>query len=397
MGKLLAIALLAGACGRFGFANEQPPGDTTPDAPTDGTAPPVDGPPGSTPFLACDAPARFTVAATPATLSAITTTNGYDVIEVDVDGNVTGWSYAFSSSTAKLEALATGVALTTNATGPTGGAGIGANILCAGEYGRPNASGTSTGQLDDHLKPVGTQTMRDNSFFDHGPIAQSATSASYTLLVADGGDDVTAHIVTAAGVDTGMVKDIIPAAEGASFAGLTSGGPGYIATWTTKASSPNAVRMALLNDNLEIVAGPITTSSPDDALAPQVAWAKNTNVYLLIWYEKNATGGDDIYYEVRNADLSLSGTQVHARASSYAPVLASDGDGFLVAWDNYVPADHVEAVFVDATGAMTGRTVTNTGGKPVQWTMTQRLGQPALVWLEAAGVGPNLYIDAVCN
>jgi len=390
--------LLAGACGRFGFSNEQPPGQTTPDGPNGDAPPGGDGSTmSSTPYLACDAPARFTVAATPSTLSAITTTNGYDILEVDVDGNITGWSYAFSSSTGKLGAVATGAALGTNATGPMGGVGTGTSIVCAEEYGRPNASGTVTGELDDHLKAVGTSTMRDNVFFTQGPIAQSATSASYALLVADGGDDVTAHIVTAGGADTGTVTDIIPAAEGSSFAELTSGGAGYVATWTTNSSSPNAVRMAVLDDNLKIVAGPITTSSPDDAQSPHAVWAKNANVYLLIWYEKNATGGDDIYYEVRNADLSLSGTQVHARASSYAPTVASDGDGFLVAWDNYVPADHMEAVYVDSTGASTGRTVVSSGGKPVQWMMTERLGQPALVWLEDAGIGPNLYIDALCH
>ena len=396
--KLLAIALFAGACGRFGFANEQPPGGTTADAPNGDASPGDDGSTmSSTPYLACDAPARFSVAATPATLSAITTTNGYDILEVDVDGNVTGWTYTFSSSTGKLAALASGVALTTNATGPIGGVGTGANIVCAEEYGRPNPTGTATGELDDHLKAVGTATMRDNEFFDQGPMAQSGTSSSYALLIADGGDDVTAHIVTAAGADTGTTKDVIAASEGASFAELKSGGAGYVATWTTNASSPNAVRMAVLDDNLKIVAGPITTSSPDDAQSPHAVWAKNANVYLLIWYEKNATGGDDIYYEVRKADLSLVGAQVHARASSYAPTVASDGDGFLVAWDNYVPSDHMEAVYVDAQGASTGRTVVNSGGKPVQWTMTERLGQPALVWLEDAGIGPNLYIDAVCN
>ncbi|HEV7554012.1 MAG TPA: hypothetical protein VGO00_01090 [Kofleriaceae bacterium] len=396
MGKLLFLAVLAGACGRFGFASEQPPGSTTPDAPDD-TTPPADGPPGSTPYLTCGTPARFTVAANPSTLSAITTSQGYDVLEVDAAGNVTGWTYAFSGSTGKLEPVATGVALATNATGPMGGAGTGANIICAGEYGRPSATGTSTGQLDDHLQPVGTPTLRDGSFINQGPIAQSAASGNYGLLVASGANLVTGHVLTTAGGDTGTTNDVIPAADGASFVALTSGGAGYIATWTTSSTSPNAVRMAVLDDDLKIVKGPITTASPNDALGPQVAWAKNANVYLLIWYEKNATNGDDIYYEIRDADLALVGTQVHARGGSYAATLASDGDGFVVAWDNYVPADHMEAVYVDATGATTGRTVANTGGKPTQWMMTVRLGQPALVWLEDAGIGPNLYVDPVCN
>jgi hypothetical protein len=393
VGKLLLIAVLAGACGRFGFANEQPPAGTTPDAPGEGL--PIDAPGTTTPYLTCGAPARFAVAAAPATLAAITTISGYDVVEVDVDGNVTGWSYGFSDST--LGSLASGVALGTNATGPIGGIGTGPNALCASEYGRPGATGTATGELDDHLVPISSVTPRDGSFFGQSPIAASATSGDFALLVASGANDVTAHVVTSAGVDTGAANDVIPAADGASFTQLTSGGAGYVVTWTTSSTSPNAVRMAVLDDTLKIVAGPITTASPNDALSPQVAWAKNKNVYLLIWYEKNATNGDDIYYEIRDANLALVGTQVHARGGSYGPTLVSDGDGFVVAWDNYVPSDHMEAVYVDAAGAMTGRTVANTGGKPTQWTMTERLGQPALVWLEAGGTGPNLYIDPACN
>ena len=215
MRKLLAIGLFAGACGRFGFANEQPPGDTTPDAPGDTTQP--DAPATSTPYLTCGAPERFTVAATPATLTAIATSHGYDVLEVDAAGNVTGWSYTFSASTGKLDALATGAALATNATGPIGGAAMGANIICAGEYGRPSATGTTTGQLDDHLQPVGTPTMRDGSFINMGPIAQSAASGSYALLVASAANLVRGHVLTDAGADTGTTHDVIPAADGESF------------------------------------------------------------------------------------------------------------------------------------------------------------------------------------
>jgi len=318
------------------------------------------------------------------------------VFGVDAAGALTGSTFEFDGST--LARRAQSVSLDANATGPLGVAevGTGSALLLAEQVGLPTATGTKLVPLDMQLAAMGPGTSRGDSFIGLGPVAQSS-AGGVAYFAADATNTISAHAVTSLGVDTGTVADVIPSAEASGFQTIASGGASYVATWTSAATTPIRARMALLDDNFAPIVPAITTGSTGDVLMPYAVYAKNKSVYLLVWYEKNADHGDDVYFEIRDANLGLIGVQKHARPSAFAAVAASDGDGFLVVWDNYVPADHLEGVYIDATGEMTSRSVFQTGGKPVKWAMTERFGQPAVVWIEDGGSGPNLYIDPVCN
>lgn len=386
-------AVLAAGCGRLGFTDTVTADDAT-DAASDSDTNT------GTPQLSCSGPARFDVSVETVTngMTAIATATGYAVFGVDANGGLTGSSYEFSGSTTLAQTKQT-TALDATATGPLGAVGVNTagNLLLAEQVGLPTATGTKLVPLDMQLAAMGPGTSRGDSYIGLGPVAQSPTG-DVVYFAANGANSISAHAVTSLGVDTGTVVEVIPSAEASGFQEISGGGgASYLATWTNAAATPIRGRMVLLDNNFAPTVPAITTGGPGDVLMPHAVWAKNKSVYLFIWYEKNVTDGDDIYFEIRDPSLNLIGTQKLAKASAFQAVAASDGDGFLVVWDNYVPADHLEAVYIDATGAMTTRSVFQTGGKPAKWAMTQRLGQPALVWVENGGSGPNLYIDPVCN
>src|SRR5580693_118597 len=105
-GILLAVA----SCGRFGFTDL--PAEVTPDA----SAPSVDAAPPAPLLLTCGVPQRFAFDTDQNGVGVAAHSSGIDVLDVETNGTLTGYSFALGSD-GSLHELVARVVLANNASG----------------------------------------------------------------------------------------------------------------------------------------------------------------------------------------------------------------------------------------------------------------------------------------
>jgi len=371
----LFVLPIVAACGRMGFD----PGsgsNATPDAPPD--------------HLTCGAPAQFSVGATTSHVSAATTPTGYNVFTVDGTGNVAGFIYEFQTGT--LTQQAGDVLLMSNATGPVGSLALGDQSILAVPYGRPSATGTALLPLDAQLT-MRAQPARQDGWFGSVSALAPTPGGGQAFLGQLANGEVDAKLVSPLGVDQGAAHPVIGAAEGVSLPTILPIPAGFLVAWEADSPSPNAVRAEVLDPQLAITTPP-TTMSFDmqfDSEIPRVAYSATSDTYAFTWMEKTSMG-DQVWLSLRNG--SLGETQHRMLGDGYAPAIVAGDHDFLVVWEN---GSQLDGARVTADGKITLVSIMGSGGKFAAWDLVVHNGQPAVVWVEANGTGPNLRLDPLCN
>ena len=367
----LGLALTA-SCGRFDFADLPP----LPDA-----APPM------TPKLRCGSPTRIQLGPVQALASAALD-EGFAVFTATGDQVVHGWMYTFDDG-GNLVATVQNAGMGTSETQTFGAGAMGGVIGIASAYGAP-ATGTQIAALDAKLNTLGS-TRHDGEVPVAGPIAGNA-------LVTIGAG-VIARLVSQSGGDAGSPTTIVSMAEEPSDVSIIRAGSGYAVAYHAAVPPPNRARVVLLDSNLAITAGPVTTDDlADDAYSPRAAWAETSQVLLVAWHEKNVNNGDDVWFQLRSPTLTAITPPTLLAPSSSNVQVTTDGTSFWLVWlDDSTSNSLLAGAKIDATGMVTPRTVVRSGGTPGPWTTVERAGQPVLVWSEVGGSGPDLYFDPMCD
>ncbi len=351
-------------------------------------------------LLQCSSPSRFQVSAgSLATISATGTANGVAMFTVDSGGTLADWAYTLDPS-GQLSPSVANNALDTNANGVLGVASTGSTVLVASLYGRPTATGTAIYAFDGSLVTPAAVSRRDGQYAAPTSLAVSGDGSQIAFVSVDPSTfEATGHILDTTGNDVGSPATVIAAAAMTNYTFIAPAGSGYAISYSSNGVSPTGTMLELLDNNLNIVAGPIETSDgTGDAYAAQVAWAATSKVYLASWHEKTATDDDDVWIEILgpNLEVIVAATDI-AHSASNARV-TSDGTGFWVTWMDYsVTPAVLNGAYVAADGATTARPVAGMSGTPAQWVMIDRDGQSILVWTATGGTGPDLSFDAECG
>jgi len=373
VGLLLAVT----ACGRLGF-------DRSDD----------DAPDGST--LPCGAAPKFAVgAAVPRDMVAVATPTGFAVFTVDQPLNLRGWSFDWTAGL--LASVAQDVAIDIDITGAFGAATIGDDIVVAAVHGTSAALtlGSTYHALDATLAERSNATVAGR-VVGVEPIAMSGRTKALAGLRYEGGD-IAVHGLAANGTDL-ATRTMNVGAEKPSELGIVPAGTGYAITWVDVMASPNVTKLALLDDSLAVVYGPVTVSSGTgfDTIRPVVRWALASNTYAVAWYEKNDAGDDDLYAQVFDATLQPRFAAKLVQGSAVFPKLATDGTAFWIGYGNYgASPDRVDVARLTPDGAMTIRSAVMGGGTPLAFAMVERAGQAVLVYAEDNG-GVDVWFDPLC-
>jgi hypothetical protein len=381
------------ACGRFGFS-DTPLKPTADGGPGSGSGPTIDA--AETPLI-CNTPSQFAVGTITA-VAAAQTADGFALVTVDSSGDLAGWSYAFDG--AQLAATKEGVSLGSNANGTVGIAVSGSTLMVAAATGMPTATGTTLLPVDAATMAAGTPSARASELAVVTPIAASGADSGGIAFasVDNGGAQIDARLISATGSDTGSAVAIIPATAAASTVSIATAGTGYGVAWNQRVSSLNSIEIELLDSQLNVAAGPVVADNLSyDAYNGRIAWAPTSNVYLASWHEKNATDGDDVWVAIFDSSLTVKVAPQLVAMSAANAVVATDGSGFVVAYETEGGTVDLGAVYVAADGTVTSQPVPAMTGTPAQWAMVTRAGQPVLVWTMSGGSGPNLSFDALCN
>ncbi len=365
---LLTLPIVA-ACGRMGF-------NAAPDAPLD--------------HLTCGAPAQFSVGATTSHIGATTTPRGYQVFTVDDTGNLAGFTYEFQAGT--LIQQAGDVPVMMNATGPVGSIALGDQTMLAVPYGRPNATGTALIPLDAQLA-MRAQAGKEDGWFGSVSALAPAPGGSLAFLGQLANGEVDAKLVSPLGVDQGAAHPVISAAEGVTLPTLLPTATGYLVAWEADTPSPNEVHAEVLDPQFAVKAPPTTMSfdMQNDSEIPRVAYAAASDTYAFAWMEKTSIG-DQVWISLR--DGNLSETQHHMLGSGSAPAIVAGDNDFLIVWED---GSQLDGARVTVDGKATLVSIMGSGGKLAAWDLAAHNGQPALVWVEKNGTGPNLRLDPLCN
>jgi hypothetical protein len=373
--KTLALLLipLTAACGRWGF--DQAASSAAPDDP------PV--------RLACGAPAKFSVGTTTSELTAAATPDGYNVFAVDNNGDVHGFTYQFETDT--LGPLRGDVSVESGATGPIGSLALGDQFLLAMQYGRPSAKGTELLPLDAQLTARAQPSKTDAWYGSFSSLA-SANSGEIAFLGQLSNGEVDAKLVSPLGVDLGAAHPVISESEDASMPTILPAGTGFLVVWGASSPAPNEVHAEILDRQLAITT-PATKISFDknfDSDVPRAAYSSATDSFAFAWMEK--TDGDQIWVSL--TDGKLHETQHMKLGYGSLPAIAAGDKDFLVVWENNM---QLNGARVTADGGVTPVGILGSGGKSVAWDLVVNNGQPAVVWVESGGTGPNLRLDPLCN
>ena len=377
-GHIVWVGLL-GACGRMNFGETPPEIPDVPDT------------------LRCGAPARFQIGASNVTaLDVVPTSTGFTLFTVDPENTLHGWTY--DAIDGEVTPVAENVALDVDISQTFGAATIGDQIMVASIYGVPTALGTKVHSLDGELLPLGQPAIRAGEMAAEGPISRSGLDDGGAFVDVDPANgDVRARAIDLLGHDAGPVRTILPGTESPNAVAVARAAPGYAVVYSAAMPSPNVARLALFDDALGIVAGPVDLSiSAFDAARPQVAWSPESGTYLVTWYEKTPTDDDDVWMQLRGPNLEpLTLAQVISN-QSHSPQVTSNGEGFWLTWISYGP-ERLQAAYVAPDGTVTPRAVIGSGGTPAKWSLVEREGQAVLVWTELGGSGPDLYLDPMCR
>jgi hypothetical protein len=380
----LGLAVTA-SCGRFGFHDVPDSGAPSPDGAipnSDGTTPPAVTP------LRCGSPTRVQLGNVQAIATAAIDAGFAVFTGVGGDQNVHGWMYTVDAS-GNLVAAAKNVTIGTSETKTFGAGGMGSELGVAFAYGSP-ATGTQMTALDTNLATIGSAQHA-------GEIPVTAPIAGDVLVTING--NVTGRLVSPNGSDASSAKTIASSAEAPSDVSIVPAGSGYAVAYHVSMPPPNHTRIVLLDSNLAIVGGPTTIGDlVDDAYLPRAAWADASQTLLVAYHEKNAVGGDDVWFQLLSATLSPITPPTLIGPSSTNAQVTTDGTAFWMVWlDNSTNPSLLAGARVDATGAIAPRAIVRSGGSPGPWTTVVRDGQPVLVWNEKNGTGPDLYFDPMCN
>jgi len=373
--RLVAGLALTASCGRFGF-HDTPSAPDAPDA-----APPM------TPKLRCGSPTRIQLGQVQA-LATAALDDGFAVFTANGDQVVHGWTYTFDDND-NLVATVQNAGMGTSETQTFGSGAMGGVIGVAMAYCSP-ITGTEIMALDANLHPLGS-TRHD------GEVPVAATIAGNALVTI--GTDVIARLVSPSGGDAGSPMSVASAAESPSDVSIVRAGTGYAVAYHAGVPAPNRARVVLLDSNLAITAGPVTTDDlAHDAYSPRTAWAETSRVLLVAWHEKNAANGDDVWFQLLSPTLAAITPPTLIAPTSDNAQVTTDGTSFWLVWmDNTVTPSLLAGAKIDATGQITPRAVVRSGGTPGPWTTVERAGQPVLVWSEVNGTGPDLYFDPMCD
>jgi hypothetical protein len=383
---VLVCGVVSAGCGRWGFdsQDEAAPPDSLVEADAPSVAP--------TGFV-CNEPQRFASSGAPiSAMTAVATSSGNAVFMADTAGNLAGWTY--QNADGMLLPTSANVAIDTDVTSTISAAAQGNSIVVSAIKGLAASTGTS-------LYP------RDKLGSSRGPVAQyTEFGADRALAVSPGGQFALAHIDVASrelrlrAIDTlgngGSQVVVAPALELASYATIGSGSSGYVVQWNAGNTSPSSVRIALVDQDFGVVAGPVTANgqTTEGPISPHVLWAKTSDTYLATWHEKNGSD-DDVWYQLRGPDLAPITISAVLSSSSCCTDIATDGVDFWITWLDFA-GNKLVAARISATGVVTQRSVMSSGGTPVKWTMLQSGLQPVLVWIESGGTGPEMWIDPLC-
>jgi hypothetical protein len=390
---VLAILICcAAACGRGGF--DAVP---VPDAAIDAAGAVIDAMPDAPPpILACNGP-RFSIDAATTALSATSTMGGYDVFTVGDAGQVHGYTYNFTGDVLAGDAHDVPIAPSAIATGPLAPLAVGDDVLMLLPYGPPPLPATTTGTSLIALDPqLGTKsaTMNDGLTGTSGALARNASGAIALITQTLDNDAVRAQLIADDGRDRAGPYTVIDGSEAARSQMILPAKNSFLLSWV----SNSHVRAGLVDVGLQ---SPTPVSiSPETAGAnsPRAAYLASADRYLFVWYQKLPDNSDQVWGSLRDSTLAdvgggpilLSGTI----SSAFPVVVASDHD-FLVVWETDT-GSHLGAVRVTRDGAVTQPGIRSNGGTAVAWDLVVRYGQAALAWLET-GVGPNLWLDPLCN
>ncbi len=381
MGRgLLAGVLLVAACGRLDF-------DHRPDPHTN--------------VLRCGEPARLSLGVALDSLNAVATPAGFAIVGVDGARNLRGWTYDWTYAAL---AGAQDVSLGSDVTTTAGVALDGDGIVVASIYGAPMPIGTRLHALGMDLAPRAPASSLVGVMAGDGPIARGGGEAAQLALVSV---DPMTDVVTARRVDmqdgaAGLAppRTVVESAEEAGAVRLAAARDGYVLSWTSAAGSPNCTRVARFDRDLGLVAGPVTVKSGADenAIRPAVAWLPEADRYLVAWYEKIADGeSDDVWYQVLDGGLAPVTPARRLAAGGVRPQIGTDGEQFFVAWrDLTADPRGVAAAAIAPDGAVTPQVVSSSGGEARGHAFVERNGQAVLVWSEAGGDGPDLWLEPMC-
>jgi hypothetical protein len=384
--KAVVFGLLVSGCGRFGF---DPPSTPPPDDPD---ASPV------TPTIQCGSPARFEVnAAQVDAFAAAPLPNGFAIFTINPTGVGSAWSYEWGAS--GLAPTAQNIDLGTNISTTLAATSIGTDLLFASVVGPTTPTGT-------RMTPLGPAMAKRGTPVTHAEIggmtaiAKSGTKDEIAFVSVDDTTlQVDARHLTTLGPNSDAAKKIVDPAERAGAVTIASAHTGYIVTWQAAMPSPNEVHAVLVDDNFNVVAGPIAAvSSTFDPIRPRIAWASASNRYLFAWHVKNVTNDDEIWVQLRDDQLAPITTPLTISPKSYDPQIATDGTDFWVTWRSYASNPEVlETSKITSTGGVIPKTtVISSGGTPKVWATVERAGQAVLVWVEEGGAGPALWLNAMC-
>jgi hypothetical protein len=390
---LLMIVALATAC-RYGF-HDQP--DAAADSPPDG--------PG---LLSC-APKRFTIGGTITHLAAAATSRGYTVFVADEHGAIRGFAYDLAGDTLEPQ-TGTGTTLSVPAAvGPIGAIAVEATtgdsieVMLAVPYGiaaPPEANGTALIPFDAHVARVDVPKMQDDWLAGAGMLASGDGGTIAYLGIAKSNGALETQSATRLGSGSSTVHPIDTKGHSVTRPTIIRAASGYLVSWEANGTMPtNELDAAVIGDSLD--ARPPQTINADplfSSLVPAAGYSAQAKKYLFAWAEKRTS--DVIKLRLRDDQLADAPGPIDLVQTGYAPKIVAGDRDFVVAWD---AAGSVSgppgAARVAPDGSFVVRGVTNTGGKAQSstWDLVVRFGQPALIWVEQGGSGPDLWIDALCD
>jgi hypothetical protein len=194
------------------------------------------------------------------------------------------------------------------------------------------------------------------------------------------------------------VREVVDPAEEASSVRLAPARDGYVLSWASTAATGTRTRVALLDRNLEVAAGPASVPAElsQSVVRGSVVWLPAANRYLAAWFVK-VSDGDDVWYQILDDGLAPITPAARLAQGGVKPQVGTDGEHFFVAWrSTSTDPDTLAAAVIDARGNVTPHEVTGAGGTPRGYSFVERNGQAVLVWSETGGDGPDLWLAPIC-
>lgn len=360
----------------MGFDVEPPPDDTEPA-------------PGK---LLCGSATRFSILDDELReLAAVATRSGFALFAANTTNELRGWTFAFDDA-GVLAPRAKNLAIDSDVTGAFGASTAGESIVLGSIHGAMTTLGTRYHMFDEGLATRAGAVTSEGRVIGSVPLATSGLATEAVAGIRYEGTDIAVHGL-AAGADQGT-RMLGVGPEAPSELGIAPAGTSFAATWLDTAASPNAARVALLDETYGIVKGPVSVKNDlgEDVIEPRLHWSQALGAYAVAWFEKTPSGSDDVYVSILDDALAPTVFAKKVHVNAVRPKVASDETAFYVA---YVARDanRIDIARVAPDGTMTIRSATSGGGAPMAFTVVERAGQPVLVYAEDTG---DLWFEPLC-